>query len=110
MYLLVITSYELIKGFNIFMNYSSVSETIQEQEKTNQLLRCQTTAKPEKLVCTTEKAITSPLKQLDTVALVQYGGLPAAIILAIAFLILALAEYNKIFVPVMLQKRDIKTK
>ncbi|MGI2902101.1 hypothetical protein [Tolypothrix sp. VBCCA 56010] len=93
------------------MNHSSVSGTIQQQQQTNQLLRCQTTiAKPEKLVCTTEKAITSPLEQLDTVVLVQYGGLPSAIILAIAFLILALAEYNKVFVPVMLQKRDIKTK
>jgi hypothetical protein len=65
-------------------------------------------AKPEERVGTTEAIIPPPLGQINTVALVQYGGITAAIILAIAVLILALAEYNKVFVPVMLQKPDQK--
>jgi hypothetical protein len=54
-------------------------------------------AKPEQSVGTTQPVITPPLGQLDTVALVQYGGIAVAIILSIAVLILALSEYNKGF-------------
>jgi hypothetical protein len=67
-------------------------------------------AKPEQSATTTEAVITPPLGQIDTVALVQYGGITAAIILSLAVFILALAEYTKVFVPVMLQKPDDKTK
>jgi hypothetical protein len=67
-------------------------------------------AKPEQSVGTTEAVITPPLGQIDTVALVQYGGITAAIILSIAVLIFVLAEYNKVFVPVMLHKENEKTK
>jgi hypothetical protein len=79
------------------------------QQQANQLLHCQTTqAKPEQLVCTTKAATPTLLPQLDPATLMQYGGITAAIILSIAFLVLSLAEYNKVFVPVMLQKPDNK--
>jgi hypothetical protein len=84
---------------------------VPRQQQANQLPHTQIAiAKPEQSATTTETVITPPLGQLDTVALVQYGGITAAIILAIAVLILALAEYTKVFVPVMLQKPDDKTK
>ena len=67
-------------------------------------------ANPEQSVGKTEAVIPPPLGQIDTVALVQYGGITTAIILSIAVLILALAEYTKVFVPVMLQKPDDETK
>jgi hypothetical protein len=93
------------------MNYYPTFQTIQQQQQANHFLRCQTKiAKSEQLVCTTEKVITPSLEQLDTVALVQYGGPAAAIILAIALLILALSEYNKVFVLLVLQKQKLKTK
>jgi hypothetical protein len=44
----------------------------------------------------------------DPNTLLEVGGSTTAIILSIAFLILALAEYNKVFVPVMLQKVEEK--
>jgi hypothetical protein len=67
-------------------------------------------ANPEQPLSTTETGIAPPLGQLNTVALVQYGGISVAIILSIAVFILALAEYNKSFLPVILQKPDEKTK
>ena len=82
-------------------------QPIEQQQQAKQLLHCQPAqAKSEQLVCTTEAVIASPLEQLDTVTLVKTGGIPAAIILSIAVLILALAEYNKSFLPGMLQQRD----
>ena len=41
----------------------------------------------------------TPLTQINPVTLIQYGGITTAVILAIALLILALAEYNKVFFP-----------
>lgn len=64
--------------------------------------------KPEQPVSTTETIIAPPLGQIDTVALVQYGGISSAIILSIAILILSLAELIKVLVPVMLQKPNEK--
>lgn len=66
-------------------------------------------ANPEQPLSTTETGIAPPLGQLNTVALVQYGGISVAVILSIAILILALAEYTKVLIPVMLQKRDENT-
>ncbi len=90
----------------------SQSLEIQSHAQLNQanLLQSSQTAlaNPEQSVNKTEAIIPPPLGQINTVALVQYGGITAAIILAIAVLILALAEYNKVFVPVMLQKPDQK--
>jgi hypothetical protein len=84
---------------------------VAQQPQASQLPHTQIAiAKPEQSATTTETVITPPFAQLDTVALVQYGGITAAIILSIAVLILALAEYTKVFVPVMLQKPDDKTK
>ena len=86
-------------------------QPIEQQSQANQLPYTQTAiAKPEQSATKTEAVITPPLEQLDTVALVQYGGITAAIILSLAVFILALAEYTKVFVPVMLQKPDDKTK
>ena len=86
-------------------------QPIEQQPQANQLPYTQSAiAKPEQSATTTETVITPPLGQLDTVALVQYGGITAAIILSLAVFILALAEYTKVFVPVMLQKPDDKTK
>ncbi len=85
------------------MSQFSQIQPIEQQQQAKQLLHCQPVqAKPEQFVCTTESAIASPLEQLDPVSLVKTGGVPTAIILAIAVLILALAEYNK----TMLQRRD----
>ncbi|MBD1942120.1 hypothetical protein H6F50_07065 [Coleofasciculus sp. FACHB-712] len=90
--------------------YPEIQQNVQQQSQATQLLHCQPAqAKPEQFVCTTESAIASPLGQLDTVTLVKTGGVPTAIILAIAVLILALAEYNKVFVLMMPQKQDNKT-
>jgi hypothetical protein len=47
------------------------------------------------------------VKPLDPNQLVQVGGSTVAVILAIAFLIYALAEYNKVFIPVMMQRQEI---
>lgn len=86
-------------------------QPIEQQPQANQLPYTQTAiAKPEQHIRTTEAVITPPLGQIDTVALVQYGGITAAIILSLAVFILALAEYTKVFVPVMLQKPDDKNK
>ncbi len=91
--------------------YPEIQQYFAQQPQANQLPYTQTAiAKPEQSTTTTETVITPPLGQIDTVALVQYGGITAAIILAIAVLILALAEYTKVFVPVMLQKPDDKPK
>lgn len=65
-------------------------------------------AKPEQPVSTTEAVTSALFPQLDSTTLVQYGGITVAVILSIAVLILALAEYNKVFVPVMLQKSEEK--
>lgn len=91
--------------------HPEIQQHLAQQQPANQLPYTQSAiAKPEQSATTTEAVITPPLGQIDTVALVQYGGITAAIILAIAVLILALAEYTKVFVPVMLQKPDDKTK
>ena len=88
-----------------------IQQYLAQQQQTNQLPYTQSAiAKPEQSATTTEAVITPPLGQIDTVALVQYGGITTAIILSIAVLILSLAEYNKVFVPVMLHKADEKTK
>ena len=91
--------------------HSEIQQHLAQQQQTNQLPYTQSAiAKPEQSANTTEAVITPPLGQIDTVALVQYGGITTAIILSIAVLILSLAEYNKVFVPVMLHKADEKTK
>lgn len=46
-----------------------------------------------------ETVTSTPLTQINPTTLVQYGGITTAVILAIALLILALAEYNKVFFP-----------
>lgn len=48
---------------------------------------------------TIETFTPTPLTQINPTTLVQYGGITTAVILAIALLILALAEYNKVFFP-----------
>jgi hypothetical protein len=90
---------------------ASESQLLRQQPQAIELQHSQTAqAKPEQHIRTTEAVITPPLAQIDTVALVQYGGITAAIILSLSVFILALAEYTKVFVPVMLQKPDEKTK
>ncbi len=91
------------------MSQSLESQPHAQLNQANLLQSSQTAlANPEQSVNKTEAIIPPLLGQINTVALVQYGGITAAIILAIAVLILALAEYNKVFVPVMLQKPDQK--
>ena len=91
--------------------YPEIQQYLTQQQQANQLPYTQIAiAKPEQSATTTETVITPPLGQINTVALVQYGGITAAIILSLAVFILALAEYTKVFVPVMLQKPDDKTK
>jgi hypothetical protein len=91
--------------------YPEIKQYLEQQQQGNQLQHSQSAiAKPEQHIRTTEAVITPPLGKIDTVALVQYGGITAAIILSLAVFILALAEYTKVFVPVMLQKPDEKTK
>ncbi len=83
---------------------------VAQQPQASQLSHTQIAiVKPEQSVGTTQAVISPRLGQLDTVTLVQTGGITAAIILSIAVLILALAEYNKVFVLMMPQKRDNKT-
>jgi hypothetical protein len=83
--------------------HPEIQQHLSQQQPANQLPYTQSAT-------TTEAVITPPLGQIDTVALVQYGGITAAIILSIAVLIFVLAEYNKVFVPVMLHKANEKTK
>lgn len=83
-------------------------QLLRQQPQVVELPHSQTAiAQSNQPITTTESVTTPSLGQLDTVALVQYGGITTAIILSIAVLILALAEYNKVFV--MLQKSDQKT-
>ncbi len=98
------------KIFNTVMNTSpGIQQYLAQQPQANQLQYNQTAiANPERSVSTTKAVTTPSLGQLDTVALVQYGGIAVAIILSFVVFMLALAEYNKVFVPVMLQKRDEK--
>lgn len=90
----------------------AVESKTQPQEvqlSADRLLRCEIApAKPKEFICTTEAATSAQLPLLEPNALLEKGGITAAIILSIAFLILALAEYNKVFVPVMLQKLEEK--
>jgi hypothetical protein len=90
--------------------YPEFQQYLAQQPQASQLPNSQTVeAKPEQHISTTETVITPSLGQLNTVALVQYGGISVAVILSIAILILALAEYTKVLIPVMLQKRDENT-
>jgi hypothetical protein len=82
---------------------------LEKPQQANQLIHNQIAPNLRQTAVATEATIAPPLGQLDTVALVQTGGITAAIILSIAVLILALAEYNKVFVLMMPQKRDNKT-
>ncbi|MFB8792045.1 MAG: hypothetical protein U7123_25160 [Potamolinea sp.] len=90
--------------------YSSESQQPSEQQQpANHLLRCQTAlSRPDQLVCTTEATVSNLLPQLEPATLVEYGGITTAIILSLSIFIHALAEYNKVFIPVMLQKSDKK--
>lgn len=91
--------------------YPQIQQPHAQQQPGNQLSHNQPVAvKPEQSVSTTETAIAPSFGQIDTVALVKTGGITSAIILSIALLILALAEYNKVFLPVMLQKRNERNK
>jgi hypothetical protein len=94
------------------MNTSLENQQPQTQQpQPNQLHYNQTSiANLEQSVGTASVVTTPSLGQLDTVALVQYGGIAVAIILAFAIFMLALAEYNKVFMPVILQKRDGKNR
>jgi hypothetical protein len=93
------------------MSYSTQVQHFESVLQEYQLLQNQTeVAKPEQFVGTTEALNPTLIPQLDPVTLMQYGGITVAIIRSIAFLILALAEYNKVLLPVMLQKRDEKNK
>ena len=98
------------KTFNTVMNTSlGIQQYIAQQPQANQLQYNQTAiANPEQSFGTASVVTTPSLGQLDTVALVQYGGIAVAIILAFAIFMLALAEYNKVFMPVILQNRDGK--
>jgi len=64
---------------------------------------------PEPQANAIEAVTPTPLSQINPTTLLQYGGITTAVILAIALLILALAEYNKVFLPVMLHKRQDKS-
>jgi hypothetical protein len=82
-----------------------------QQQPINQLLPSQPgSVKTEQPTSTNEPIITPSLGQIDTVALVQYGGISSAIILSIAILILSLAELIKVLVPVMLHQPEENTK
>jgi hypothetical protein len=89
--------------------YPKIPQYLEKPQQANQLLHNQIASNLKQTVVATEAASAPPLGQLDTVALVQTGGITAAIILSIAVLILALAEYNKVFVLMMPQKQDNKT-
>ena len=53
-----------------------------------------------------EDTAIAPMEPLDPNQLLNIGGEPAAIILSIAVIILALAELIKVFVPVMQKQGD----
>lgn len=90
--------------------YSSESQQSSEQQQpANNVLRCKTTlAQPDQFICTTEATVSNLLPQLEPATLVEYGGITAAIILSLSIFVYALAEYNKVFIPVMLQKQNNK--
>lgn len=88
---------------------ANIYQASAQQSPADRLLRCEiTAANPQQFICTTEAVTSAQLPLLQPDALLEKGGITAAIILSIAFLILALAEYNKVFVPVMLQKLEEK--
>ncbi len=89
--------------------YPEIQQPLAQPQQANQLQPSKTVAAmSEQPVSTTQTIITPPLGQIDTVALVQYGGVTTAIILSISVLILSLAEFTKVLVPVMLQKPEEK--
>ncbi|HLO88918.1 MAG TPA: hypothetical protein VK203_28475 [Nostocaceae cyanobacterium] len=87
---------------------TKVAKVVKEQSE-NQVLVCQKSeVTSTKLVCAIESQNATISQPLDPNQLVQVGGSSVAVILAIGFLILALAEYNKVFIPVMMrgEKRE----
>ncbi len=90
------------------MTYSpEFQQNLSQQQPASQLPPSQLTAtQSEQPMGTTEAITPTPLSKLDPTVLLPYGGIAVAVILAITVLILALAEYNKVFVSAMLQSRD----
>lgn len=82
---------------------------INTNPQTQQNPEQQSAISPEPQTNVIETTVT-PLTQINPTTLVQYGGITTAVILAIALLILALAEYNKVFLPVMIHHSQDKSK
>jgi hypothetical protein len=82
---------------------TNVAMVVMEQSE-NQVLVCQKSeAKSIKLVCVVESENVSFAQSVDPNQLVQQGGSAVAVILAIGFLINALAKYNRGFLSVIMQ-------
>ena len=72
---------------------------INTNSQTQPNLEPQSPIPPEPQANAIETVTPTPLTQINPTNLVQYGGISTGVILAIALLILALAEYNKVFFP-----------
>ncbi|MFP5269512.1 hypothetical protein [Coleofasciculus sp.] len=72
---------------------------INPNPQTQPHLEPQSPITPEPQANAIEAVTPTPLTQINPTTLVEYGGITTAVILAIALLILALAEYNKVFFP-----------
>ncbi len=91
------------------MPQSAEFQPLAQQQPANQFLqRPSAIAKSDQPVYKVESATSTLLPLIDPTTLVQYGGVTVAVILSITCLILALAEYNKVFLPVMLGKSGKK--
>ncbi len=92
------------------MAHSPENQSLEQQQQENQLLQCQpAVGKPEQYICTTAATPTAPT-QLDPTTFLQYAGSLAAIIQGITLLVVALTKLSRVFVSLMPQKRDEKTK
>jgi hypothetical protein len=93
------------------MNQHPQSQQHLEQPKpANQLLQClPLVGIAEQYICTTAATPTAPT-QLDPTTFLQYAGSLAAIIQGITLLVVALTKLSRVFVSLMPQKRDEKTK
>jgi hypothetical protein len=76
----------------------------------NQLHYNQPALTTEPTVETMEVVTPIPSIQFDPTILLPYGGVTVAVILSIAFLILVLAEYNKVFMAAILDRCNDKTR
>jgi hypothetical protein len=92
------------------MAHSPENQSLEQQQPANQLLHCQpAVGKPEQYICTTAATPTAPT-QLEPTTFMQYAGSLAAIIQGITLLVVALTKLSRVFVSLMPQKRDEKTK